>query len=118
MTQDTSALFQPLTIRKTTFKNRFCVGPLTIPTVFGSFGEFSPDGLDYFEARARGGFGLIFTGAMHPDALVDPVHPLDHKRPMKAPGAFKRSAVDGILPAASAPRRSPTTTTPPGWPPP
>ena len=94
MTQDTSALFQPLTIRKTTFKNRFCVGPLTIPTVFGSFGEFSPDGLDYFEARARGGFGLIFTGAMHPDALVDPVHPLDHKRPMKAPGAFKRSAVD------------------------
>lgn len=89
-----SALFQPLTINKTTFKNRFCVGPLTIPTVFGPFGEFSPDGLDYFEARARGGFGLIFTGAMHPDALVDPVHPLDHKRPMKAPGSFKRSAVD------------------------
>jgi len=94
MTQAHSALFQPLTIGKTTFKNRFCVGPLTIPTVFGPFGEFSPDGLDYFEARARGGFGLIFTGAMHPDVLVDPVHPLDHKRPMKAPGSFKRSAVD------------------------
>ena len=94
MSQAHGALFQPLTIRKTTFKNRFCVGPLTIPTVFGPFGEFSSDGLDYFEARARGGFGLIFTGAMHPDAQVDPVHPLDHKRPMKAPASFKRSAVD------------------------
>lgn len=88
------ALFQPLTIGKVAFKNRFCMAPLTLPSLFGPFGEFSADGLDYFEARARGGFGLIFTGAFHPDTQVDPVHPLDNKQPMKAPGAFKRSAVD------------------------
>lgn len=42
----------------------------------------------------RGGFGLIFTGAFHPDVLVDPVHPLDSKQPLKAPKAFRRSAVE------------------------
>ena len=87
-------LFQPLSIGKLTIKNRFCVGPLTLPSVFDPHGAFSADGLAYFEARAKGGFGLIFTGAMHPDVLVDPVHPLDSKQPLKAPKAFLRSAAE------------------------
>lgn len=88
-------LFRPLRIGKTLeLKNRFCVGPLTLPSVFGPFGEFSADGLAYFEERAKGGFGLIFTGAIHPDVLVDPVHPLDSKQPMKAPKSFLRSSVE------------------------
>ena len=36
-----ASLFQPLTIGKLTLKNRFCVGPLTLPSVFGPYGEFS-----------------------------------------------------------------------------
>ena len=88
-------LFRPLNLGNTLeIKNRFCVGPLTLPSVFGPFGEFSADGLAYFEERARGGFGLIFTGAIHPDVLVDPVHPLDSKQPMKAPKTFLRSSVE------------------------
>ena len=87
-----SPLFQPLKLGKTlTIKNRFCVGPLTLPSLHGPFGEFSADGLAYFEERAKGGFGLLFTGAFHPDVLVDPVHPLDSKQPMKSPKAFMRS---------------------------
>ena len=90
-----SPLFQPLRLgSKLTIKNRFCVGPLTLPSLHGPFGEFSADGLAYFESRAKGGFGLIFTGAFHPDALVDPVHPLDSKQPMKSPKAFMRSAIE------------------------
>ena len=90
-----SPLFQPLKLGKNlTIKNRFCVGPLTLPSLHGPFGEFSPDGLAYFEARAKGGFGLLFTGAFHPDTLVDPVHPLDSKQPMKSPKAFMRSAIE------------------------
>ena len=77
-----------------TIQNRFCAGPLTLPSLQGPFGEFSPDGLAYFEARAKGGFGLLFTGAFHPDTLVDPVHPLDSKQPLKAPKTFQRSAVE------------------------
>ena len=87
-------LLQPLQIGKLTIPNRFCAGPLTLPSVHGPFGEFSQDGLAYSEARAKGGFGLIFTGAFHPDTLVDPVHPLDSKQPLKAPKAFQRSAVE------------------------
>lgn len=90
-----SPLFQPLKLGKNlTIKNRFCVGPLTLPSLHGPFGEFSADGLAYFEARAKGGFGLLFTGAFHPDTLVDPVHPLDSKQPMKSPKAFMRSAIE------------------------
>ena len=55
-------LLQPLQIGKLTIPNRFCAGPLTLPSVHGPFGEFSQDGLAYYEARAKGGFGLIFTG--------------------------------------------------------
>ena len=88
-------LLQPLQLsKKLTIKNRYCVGPLTLPSLHGPHGEFSPDGLAYFEERAKGGFGLLYTGAFHPDVLVDPVHPLDSKQPMKAPKAFKRSAVE------------------------
>ena len=88
-------LFTPLTLGKTlTIQNRFCAGPLTLPSLHGPFGEFSPDGLAYFEARAKGGFGLIYTGAFHPDTLVDPVHPLDSKQPLKAPKTFQRTAVE------------------------
>lgn len=90
-----SPLFQPLKLGKAlTIKNRFCVGPLTLPSLHGPFGEFSADGLAYFEERAKGGFGLLFTGAFHPDVLVDPVHPLDSKQPMKSPKAFMRSSVE------------------------
>lgn len=92
---DYTPLFQPLTLGKhLTIQNRFCVGPLTLPSLHGPFGEFSADGLAYFEERAKGGFGLIFTGAFHPDTLVDPVHPLDSKQPMKAPKTFRRTAVE------------------------
>ncbi len=59
-------LLQPLRIGAMTIQNRFCAGPLTLPSLQGPFGEFSPDGLAYFEARAKGGFGLLFTGAFHP----------------------------------------------------
>ena len=87
-------LLQPLDIGAMTIKNRFCAGPLTLPSLSDPVGAFSPDGLAYFEARAKGGFGLIFTGAFHPDVLVDPVHPLDSKQPLKSPKAFMRSAVE------------------------
>lgn len=87
-------LMKPFQINQVTIKNRFCVGPLTLPSVYGPFGEYSPEGLAYFEARAKGGFGLIFPGAMHPDNEVDPVHPLDSKQPLKAPKAFLRAAVE------------------------
>ena len=40
-------LLQPLRIGAMTIQNRFCAGPLTLPSLQGPFGEFSPDGLAY-----------------------------------------------------------------------
>ena len=54
-------LLQPLQIGKLTIPNRFCAGPLTLPSVHGPFGEFSQDGLAYYEARAKGGLRPDFS---------------------------------------------------------
>ena len=85
-------LLRPMKIGSVEIKNRFAAGPLTLPSLYGPYGEFSLDGLAYFEARAKGGFGLIFSGALYPDAEIDPVHPYDSKWPMKAPKEFMRTA--------------------------
>lgn len=77
-----------------TVKNRFAVAPLSLPSLYGLYGEFNADGLAFYEARARGGFGLIFTEAFHPYTETDPIHPYDTKPPMKAPKAFMRAAVE------------------------
>ena len=53
-----ASLFQPLRLgSKLTLKNRFCAGPLTLPSLFDPHGAFSPDGLAYFKARAKGEIG-------------------------------------------------------------
>lgn len=55
-------LLQPLRIGAMTIQNRFCAGPLTLPSLQGPFGEFSPDGLAYFEARAKGALACCLPG--------------------------------------------------------
>ena len=94
MSNPYSSLFRPLTIGGMTVKNRFAVAPLSLPSLYGPYGEFNADGLAFYEARARGGFGLLFTGAFHPYTETDPIHPYDTKPPMKAPKAFMRSAIE------------------------
>ncbi len=94
MSNSYAPLFRPLTIGGMTVKNRFAVAPLSLPSLYGPYGEFSADGLAFHEARARGGFGLLFTSAFHPYTETDPVHPYDTKPPMKAPKTFLRAAVE------------------------
>lgn len=53
-----SAIFQPITIKRTTIKNRIVMPP--IGTNFATLsGEFVDDHLQYYEQRAKGGTGLI-----------------------------------------------------------
>lgn len=55
---DFSAIFQPITIKRTTIKNRIVMPP--IGTNFATLsGEFVDDHLQYYEQRAKGGTGLI-----------------------------------------------------------
>ncbi|WP_392553227.1 FAD-dependent oxidoreductase [Orbus wheelerorum] len=55
---DFSAIFQPITIKRTTIRNRIVMPP--IGTNFATLsGEFVDDHLQYYEQRAKGGTGLI-----------------------------------------------------------
>lgn len=55
---DFSVIFQPITIKRTTIKNRIVMPP--IGTNFATLsGEFVDDHIQYYEQRAKGGTGLI-----------------------------------------------------------
>ncbi|QIB68711.1 FAD-dependent oxidoreductase [Aminipila butyrica] len=52
-------MFSPLKIKKTTFKNRVLAAPVTTNRVTMNNGTPTPEGIDVFETRARGGFAQI-----------------------------------------------------------
>ncbi len=64
-------LLKPLKIGGITIKNRLCMGPMGAPPM-GSLGEFNEATYAYYVERAKGGFGLIFSGATFTDLEVDP----------------------------------------------
>ena len=47
-------------------------------TGFGNnaWGGFTPEGVEYFVRRAKGGFGLLFSGGTSVDSIVDGVDTL------------------------------------------
>jgi 2-enoate reductase len=54
-------LFQPGKIGTAVIKNRFIMAPMGIGSLTSSDGLFSERAIDYYEARAQGGVGLIIT---------------------------------------------------------
>lgn len=69
-------LFTPLKVGSITLKNRYAVAPMGGRfACFGLKGEYSENGIEYFVDRAKGGFGLIVTGANFVDHTVDPFDP-------------------------------------------
>ena len=56
-------LFSPRKIGPVELKNRFVVAPMN-ETFSGINGEATPQVISYFAARAKGGYGLITTGAI------------------------------------------------------
>ena len=62
----------PLKIGKLTLDNRFVVAPMSMGCFYGEDGGFNEQATQYFAARAKGGFGLIITGAIGVDYQVDP----------------------------------------------
>lgn len=93
-------LASPFKIGDVTLKNRFCMAPMGGTTHYGPDGAFKPEAIEYLVARARGGFALIFTGAMGTDAKVDPYDALGTIVP-KNPAAFKLAAQELTQRAAS-----------------
>lgn len=87
-------LMSPIKVGNLTIKNRYAVGGMGGRfACFGLKGEYSDNGIEYFTQRARGGFGLIVTGANMADQTVDPFDPLnDTIGPLYAPNVFANGA--------------------------
>lgn len=64
-------LATPIQIGKVTVKNRIFMAPMD--TGFGNdvYGNFTPEGVEYFVRRAAGGFGLLYSGGTNTDSTVD-----------------------------------------------
>lgn len=75
-----------------TINNRFCLAPMGL-NVYDSNGCFTEEGVTYYAERAKGGFGLIFTGALTCDMKVDPFSNLAGTSPLYAPYGFMRTAI-------------------------
>ena len=63
---DTKALFSPIQIGNMTVKNRIKMSAMGIhhPDLINADGSYTERGIQYFIERAKGGVGLITTGAM------------------------------------------------------
>lgn len=64
----------PLRVRNVVFKNRMCVSPMggSYGDQFGPHSEFTNEEIEYIVQRAKGGFGLFFSGCLFTDYKVDP----------------------------------------------
>ena len=51
-------MFKPMTIGKVTFKNRVFASPITTNRVV-DHGYPTPEGIDVYETKARGGFAVV-----------------------------------------------------------
>ena len=56
-----SALHSPVKIGGVELKNRIVMSPMLL-TIASADGEVTKEVIDYYEARAKGGVGLIITG--------------------------------------------------------
>lgn len=52
-------MFEPLTVRGITFKNRVFASPITTNRIVSDIGYPTPEGIDVFETKARGGFAEV-----------------------------------------------------------
>lgn len=69
-------LFKPMKIGSMEVKNRIVMTAMGIHSkrLVNHDGSYSNDGIDYFVERAKGGTGLIVTGAMQVQSMFEVSH--------------------------------------------
>ncbi len=67
-----TSLFSPITVNRTTIKNRIVMGPMGNISMCDETGRPNAKMLKYFEERAKGGAGLITTGLVPVSFGIDP----------------------------------------------
>ena len=83
-------LFQPFHIGKLEIKNKIVMSGMHNIGWTDAYDLIDDCVIDYFEARAKGGVGLIFTGANQPDFQYD--NGVIMKNPFQSPTTFAQEA--------------------------
>ncbi len=91
--QNYGHLGKPLQIGRLTIKNRFCMAPIGGGQHHLPGGGLKDETIQYLVERAKGGFGLIFTGAIAADGTVDP-YTGGGPTILQNPDAFKMTATE------------------------
>ncbi len=91
--QNYEHLGKPLQIGRLTIKNRFCMAPIGGGQHHLLGGGLKDETIQYLIERAKGGFGLIFTGAIAADGTVDPYTGVGPTI-LQNPDAFKMTATE------------------------
>lgn len=87
------SLGMPFQIGNITIKNRFCMAPIGGGQHHLPGGGLKDETIQYLLERAKGGFGLIFTGALAADCTVDPYTGIGPAI-LQNPDAFKMTATE------------------------
>ncbi|MGM9890135.1 MAG: FAD-dependent oxidoreductase [Floccifex porci] len=79
-------LFQPFQIGRVEIKNRICMSAMHPEGWMDEHGILTDTAIRYYEERAKGGTGLIFTGALQPVTQFEGAGVVNS--PFAAPGKF------------------------------
>ena len=88
-----ACLARPLEIGAVRIKNRFCMAPIGGGQHHKPEGGLKDETIQYLVERAKGGFGLIFTGAIATDHTVDPYTGVGPAI-LQNPDAFRMTAIE------------------------
>lgn len=87
-------LFEPFRINKLEIKNKFFMAPMATPTTCDKNGVYTYDSMEYYVQRAKGGIGLIITGANWVESDIEKHSDAFFPSPTKEPGMYQKMAVE------------------------
>lgn len=92
MQEKFKALFEPIKIGKLEINNRFFMAPMGPPAECDEHGAYTDKSTEYYVQRAKGGTGLIITGANWVDNEVEPHAPCIFPSPNTLPNHYEKKA--------------------------
>ncbi len=90
MQEKFKSLFEPIKIGKVELNNRFFMAPMGPTAESDDQGAYTEKSTEYYVQRAKGGTGLIITGANWVDNDIEPHEPCVFPCPVKLPSYYEK----------------------------
>lgn len=87
MKKEYEALFTPIRIGKVEIRNRFAMAPMAMGQLDDHW-AYKQESIDYFTERARGGTGLIITGANFIENRIEKHRKASFPCPLEDPQSY------------------------------